>query len=93
VNIFFTNTFKKAAKKLHRNEITKLEDVIEEIEKNPLIGDLKLGDLSGIRVHKFHILQQLILMAYLYNEEKEEITLLSFSSHENFYKNLKKQLQ
>ncbi|MBV8802953.1 MAG: type II toxin-antitoxin system RelE/ParE family toxin [Gammaproteobacteria bacterium] len=87
-----TNTFKRSAKKLHSNQITDLKKAIDHIQENPIDGELKTGDLSGIRVYKFHILHQLILLAYTYNQQENEITLLSFSPHENFYKNLKNQL-
>lgn len=90
--ILLTNTFKRAAKRLHRNQISVLEDAIEAIQNNPTIGELKVGDLAGIRVYKFHVLNQLILLAYLYNQSTNEITLLSFAPHENFYENLKKQI-
>ena len=92
MKIFLTNTFKRAAKKLHRNQISTLEDAIDELQNNPLLGDLKIGDLAGVRVYKFHIQQQLILLAYNYNELADELMLLSFASHENFYENLKKQM-
>jgi mRNA-degrading endonuclease RelE of RelBE toxin-antitoxin system len=93
VKIFITSTFKRAAKKLHRNQITILEKSIEKISTEPTIGEIKTGDLAGIRVYKFHMLHQLVLLAYIYNELQKEITLLSFSSHENFYNNLKNQLK
>ncbi|MCL5261101.1 MAG: type II toxin-antitoxin system RelE/ParE family toxin [Gammaproteobacteria bacterium] len=91
MKIFVTNTFLRAAKKLHRNQVTKLEEAIQKIKTNPDIGEAKIGDLAGIKVYKFHMLHQLILLAYLYNEKRNEITLVSFGSHVNFYKNLKKQ--
>lgn len=89
---FFTHTFKRAAKKLHRNQVEELEKAIKEIQGEPLIGQLKVGDLAGVRVHKFRMLHQLILLAYMFDEGKEELTLLSFAPHENFYDNLKKQI-
>lgn len=92
MNILITNTFKRAAKKLHNNQAAILKEAINKIASNPTIGEFKLGDLAGIRVHKFHILHQLILLAYKYEEESEKIILLSFSSHENFYKKLKAQI-
>ena len=88
MKIIITNSFKKAAKKLVRNQIQIVEDVIDEIEKKPELGELKKGDLAGIRVYKFHVHKQLMLLAYKYN--KKEIALLSLSTHENFYRNLKK---
>jgi mRNA interferase RelE/StbE len=93
LKILITNTFKRAAKKLHKNQVAILKDAIKTISTNPAIGELKVGDLVGVRVYKFHIHHQLILLAYSYKEKLEEITLLSFSSHENFYRKLKVQLE
>ena len=93
MQIFFTSTFRRAVKKLHRQQISFLEQAIEAIRENPEIGVAKIGDLAGIRVYKFHIFQQLILLAYNYDELSEKIILVSFSSHENFYDNLKNQIK
>ncbi len=93
MKILVTNTFKRAAKKLHSNQAIMLKEAISKIASNPAIGEVKIGDLAGVRVYKFHITHQLILLAYLYKEQANEITLLSFSSHENFYKNIKSQLK
>lgn len=84
-----TGTFRRAAKKLHRNQIKSVEDVIAKIQSEPLLGEMKIGDLAGVRVHKFNLVNQLVLLAYTYNQESDELTLLSLASHENFYKNLK----
>jgi len=89
MNIKITNAFKKSAKKLMRNQIEIVEDAIDEIAKDPEIGELKKGDLAGIRVYKFHLHKQLMLLAYQHS--KKELTLLSLSSHENFYRDLKRQ--
>jgi mRNA-degrading endonuclease RelE of RelBE toxin-antitoxin system len=95
VKVLITQTFKRAAKKLHRNQVSVLETAIETIKNDPAIGELKKGDLAGVRVYKFHILKQLILLAYLYDDasQSETLTLLSFAPHENFYANLKSQLK
>ena len=90
MKVFLTNTFKRAAKKLHRNQVSELEKAIQQIQDNPSLGDMKLGDLGGTRVYKFHILHQLILLAYTYDEQSDELFLLSFAPHENFYKNMKR---
>lgn len=92
MKVQLTISFKRLAKKLHRNQIVLLEDAIEKVQNNPTIGELKVGDLAGIRVHKFNLLHQLILLAYFY-DEKEQITLLWFGSHENFYRDLKNQIK
>jgi mRNA-degrading endonuclease RelE of RelBE toxin-antitoxin system len=90
MKIHLTHTFEKAVKKLHRNQIKLVEDAIEEIAKNPEIGEQKKGDLAGVRVYKFKIHKQQILLAYWYEALEEEISLLSFGVHENFYKKLKR---
>jgi mRNA-degrading endonuclease RelE of RelBE toxin-antitoxin system len=92
MRVLLTNVFKRTAKRLHSNQLIYLKKAIKHIQEKPTDGELKKGDLSGIRVYKFHILHQLILLAYTYDELKNEIILLSFSPHENFYKNLKNQL-
>ena len=95
MKVFLTNTFKRSAKKLYRHQLSLLEKAIEDIQNNPNLGDLKVGDLAGVRVHKVHFDHQLILVAYVYEEKADEpsITLLSWGPHENFYTDLKKQLQ
>lgn len=90
MKLIMTNTFKKSTKKLMRNQIKTVEDVIDEIAKDPEMGELKQGDLADVRVHKFRIHKQLMLLAYQYS--KKELVLLSLSTHENFYRDLKKQL-
>ena len=90
MKILVTNTFKRSAKRLHAKQAKLLKDAINEISNDPKIGELKLGDLAGVRVYKFHILLQLILLVYIYDDLKREITLLFFAPHENFYRDLKK---
>jgi len=92
VQINKTNAFARSARRLHKNQAISLENCIEEIRVNPTIGEGKKGDCSGIRVYKFHMLDQLSLLAYKYDETREEIILLDVGSHENFYRNLKRQL-
>ena len=89
---FIAASFKRNTKKLHRNQIIALEKAIQEIQEDPELGELKVGDLAGIRVYKFRMLGQLILLACSYIDD-EMLTLIDFSSHENFYNNLKKQLK
>jgi addiction module RelE/StbE family toxin len=89
MKIIHSISFKKSTKKLHRNQIPSLKEAIDKIIRTPLIGGLKIGDLSGIRVYKFHIHHQLFLLAYSYEEKEELLTLLDIGSHENFYRSLK----
>ena len=63
--------------------------------ENPEIGELKLGDLSGVRVPKFKIKAHLYLLAYEYNNtgEVDLLYLMALSEHENFYEKLKGHLK
>jgi mRNA-degrading endonuclease RelE of RelBE toxin-antitoxin system len=90
MKIIITNSFKKSAKKLMRNQISIVENAIDDISNDPEIGELKKGDLTNIRVYKFRIHNQLMLLAYKHS--KKELILLSLSTHENFYRDLKKKI-
>lgn len=80
--------FKKAYKKLHANEKSKVDDAIRTIIQNPEIGQKKKGDLAGVFVYKFAIHGKEILLAYEW--KPKERLLLALGVHENFYRNLKK---
>ena len=64
-----------------------LDSQIKRILANPGIGEEKRGDLRGVRVHKFKMQKQLILLAY--SVSKQELNLITFGSHENYYRDLK----
>jgi len=83
-------TFAKQIKKLRKNQIKKLDEAIKAIMANPDIGDLKKGDLQGIRVYKYKVGNNLILLAY--EIEGSNLYLYSFGSHQNFYRELSKYL-
>ncbi len=82
--------FAKQKKKLKKKQIIKLDDAIRTIMGNPAIGDLKLGDLQGIRVFKYKVSKNQILLAYEVIEST--LYLYSFGSHQNFYRELSKYL-
>ena len=52
-----------------------------------------MGDLRGVRVHKFGFLGQRYLLAYFVDESEEAIYFLAVGGHENFYRDLKKYLK
>ncbi len=82
--------FAKQKKKLHKNRIRDLDEAIRTIVKEPETGHLKTGDLGGIRVYKFHSMQEQVLLAYEVVEN--HLYLYAFGTHENFYRRLKKYL-
>ena len=89
-NILQTPTFKKAVKKLHKNQKTDLDDAIRELLEDPYIGEQKKGDLSFLRVHKFKMVKQLTLLGYSYEDGTVTLELMALGSHENFYRDVKK---
>jgi mRNA-degrading endonuclease RelE of RelBE toxin-antitoxin system len=90
MRILVTTTFERAAKKLHRQEKADLDDAVRAVADNTEIGEAKVGDLAGIRVYKFKMVNQLRLLAYRVLDE-DSIKLLTVGPHENFYRDLKQQ--
>jgi mRNA interferase RelE/StbE len=85
-----TPTFQRKYKKLHRNQRLLVNTAIEEIIEYPSIGAQKKGDLGTIRVHKKRKGDTEFLIAYL--TTKSSIELMDMGSHENFYRDLKRNL-
>ena len=83
--------FAKQKKKLHKKQILDLDKAVKSIFNDPAIGNMKVGDLQGIRVYKFKSNKQQILLAYEVIDST--LYLYTFGSHENFYRGLKTYLQ
>jgi len=90
VRVRQTPTFKRAAKRLHKRQKRELDEAVRAIVADPMIGEAKVGDLAGVRVHKFRISMQLVLLAYELLNAEDAIKLLALGSHENFYRDLKR---
>ncbi len=69
-----------------------LDAEVRKILANPLRGEPKKGALAGVRVHKFTHQRQLYLVGYQI-EKGGGVCLLALGSHENFYRDLQKQLK
>ena len=90
MEILQTNTFKKAYKKLHPNQLVEVNKAIKTVVRNPDIGEQKKGNLSWLRVYKFKVSGQLTLLGYnVERTDKTVLTLVSIGPHENFYRDLK----
>ncbi len=85
-----TPTFKKAVKKLHKNQKADLDEAIKELIIDPLLGEQKKGDLAFLRVYKFSMVNQLTLLGYSYEDGTVILELMALGSHENFYRDIKK---
>lgn len=88
MKILLTPTFERALKKLHKPQKLDLDRAVQAIAQDPVIGEAKVGDLAGVRVYKFRMSNQLCLLSYRLMDEST-IKLLTFGSHENFYRDLK----
>lgn len=80
--IYLSPAFGRKVKKLKKQEKNDLDIAVLDILNNPTVGQEKVGDLSGVFVHKFKFNKQLALLSYTYTDN--EINLLTFGSHENF---------
>jgi hypothetical protein len=100
----YKKPFSQFIKKAHKPLQLAIEDEVEMVCEDPEVGEPKVGDLAGIRVHKFKFNRQEYLMAYRppTPEQREvdgvdiEWLLIDFyqvGSHENFYADLKKYLK
>jgi len=99
----FKRPFGRSVKKARKPLQLAIEDAVEDVCANPDIGEAKLGDLAGIRVHKFKFQRQEYLMAYRPPRveprqssgaiKPERIDFYQVGTHENFYDELKRYLR
>ena len=87
MKIIASNYFIRFKKKSHKNFQLEMDEQVKNILENPEIGELKKGDLRGIRVHKFNFKSQLYLISY--EVIGETLNLYVIGTHENFYERLK----
>jgi mRNA-degrading endonuclease RelE of RelBE toxin-antitoxin system len=88
-----SSIFKQVYKKLHKNQLAVVNENIKNIMADPDIGELKIGDLASVRVHKFKYQAHLYLLAYEYTDTIDLLYLMAIGEHENFYEKLKKHLK
>jgi len=89
MRLLVTPSFVRATKRLHRSQKVDLDEAVRIISSDSEIGEAKVGDLSGVRVYKFRLSNQLCLLAYRILDE-DSLKLLTFGAHENFYRDLKR---
>lgn len=90
MQIVQTTTFSKAVKNLHQNQKSDLDEALRDVIKNPSLGIFKKGNLAGIQIYKFKMVNQLTLLAYQLTDNGLVLILLALGSHENFYRDLKR---
>ena len=89
LSVVQSHSFKKAVKKLHKNQKADLDAAVRTLMDNPNLGIQKVGDLSPVRIYKFKMLKQLTLLAYQIDDGQLVLTLLMIGTHENFYRDVK----
>ena len=89
LSIIQSHSFKKAVKKLHKNQKADLDTAVRTIIDNSNLGIQKVGDLSSVRIYKFKMLKQLTLLAYQIDDGQLILTLLMVGTHEDFYRDVK----
>ena len=85
-----TPRFDRAIKKISSTEKKILDGAVKSIVSDPLKGEMKKGDLSGIQVIKFRYLRQQMLLAYSVSLDGRQLVLMGYGVHENFYRDLKR---
>lgn len=89
MRILVTPTFERTVKKLHRQQKANLDEAVRVVASEPEIGEIKVGDLAGVRVYKFRMGNLLCLLAYRILDENT-LKLLMVGPHENFYRDIKR---
>jgi len=84
------NRIKKKFPPFFREKLNEAED---KVAIDPSIGEQKTGGLRGIRVYKFNLFDQEILLAYELDKNNKEVIFVAVGGHENFYKDLKQYLR
>jgi mRNA-degrading endonuclease YafQ of YafQ-DinJ toxin-antitoxin module len=88
IQVLQSSAFARGYKKMHPKQKQDVDAAVEAIVADPLLGEAKRGDLSGIYVYKFKSQTQLLLLAYEFDPKTRHLVLLG--SHENFYRALKR---
>jgi mRNA interferase RelE/StbE len=88
MNVVQSPYFRRVYKRLHPNQIKPVNDAIKQVLSDPTCGEEKKGDLAGVRVYKFRVVDRQYLLAY--ECDKETLFLLALGVHENFYRDIKR---
>lgn len=84
-----SNSFKKIVKKLPKQYKAILDEEVRKVVNNPDLGERKKGDLDFLRIHKFKLSNQEVLLGYMYETDEIILILLKLETHENFYRDIK----
>jgi len=65
-----------------------IDQVVKAMLADALVGEPKAGALKGVRVEKFKVGPQQLLVAYTFTAKTQTVEMLDVGPHENFYKGL-----
>jgi mRNA interferase RelE/StbE len=88
IKVVASNQFLKFKKQAPPKLQLEIDKQVRAVMENPAIGELKKGDLKGIRVLKFKNNQQQYLLSY--EMKGNTLNLYILGSHENYYAKLKR---
>lgn len=84
--------FAKSKRRLPDQAQLIVDEQVKKVLEEPLVGEPKTGALKGVRVVKFKIGPQQLLLAYQFDEKRNVIEVLDVGPHENFYRDLERYL-
>jgi len=84
--------FGRAKKRLPSAAQLAVDDAVKGILADPLSDEPQVGALRGVRVVKFKVGAQQLLLAYQFESKRSMIEVLDVGPHENFYRELQKYL-
>ena len=80
--------FARTKKKLPAKVQLEVDAAVREIAKDPFIGEPKTGALARMRVYKFKVGPQQLLLAYRFEAKTNTVEAWAVGPHENFYRDL-----
>jgi mRNA-degrading endonuclease RelE of RelBE toxin-antitoxin system len=89
-SVIQTRRFARQYKKLNDNTAKDVDVAVGSVSKKPSVGERKKGDLADLLVYKFKSNGQLYLLGYSIDDGLRLIYLEAISSHENFYRDVKR---
>jgi mRNA-degrading endonuclease RelE of RelBE toxin-antitoxin system len=84
--------FGRSKKRLPAAAQMQIDEAVKGLLADPLSGEPKTGALKGVRVIKFKVGPQQLLLAYQFDANRKMIEVLDVGPHENFYRELQKYL-
>ena len=84
--------FGRSKRRLPAAAQLQIDEAVKGLLADPLSGEPKIGALKGVRVIKFKVGPQQLLLAYQFDAKRKLIEVLDVGPHENFYRELQKYL-